>query len=62
MKCFTTYKRRNTDTANGEMLVITQRYTTFDTQEMEVFENIVRATIGSGVVTEVEPQGSEEKE
>ena len=60
MKCLTTYKRQNTDTVNGEILVIRHMYTTFDAQEMEVFENIVRATIGSGVVTEVEPQESEE--
>lgn len=55
MKCFTSYARFNADTINGETLVITQRYTTFDTQEMDAYEeNIVRKTIGSGVMTEFE--------
>ena len=55
MKCFTSYARFNADTINGETLVITQRYTTFDKQEMDAYEeNIVRKTIGSGVITELE--------
>lgn len=59
MKCVTSYERRNPDTISGEILVITQRYTTFDTQEMDAFENSLNATIGSGIVAEVEPQESE---
>ena len=55
MKCFTSYARFNADTINGETLVVTSRYTTFDTQEMDAFENeYIRKTIGSGVMTEFE--------
>lgn len=55
MKCFTSYARLNADTINGETLVVTSRYTTFDIQEMDAFEkNLVRKTIGSGVMTEFE--------
>lgn len=41
MKCFTSYARFNADTINGETLVVTQRYTTFDKQEMDAYENDV---------------------
>lgn len=56
MKCFTSYQRLNPDTINGETLVVTQRYTTFDTQEMDAFENSLRATIGSGIVAEIKAE------
>ena len=64
MKCFTSYARFNADTINGERLVITQTYTTFDTQEMDAYEDAIRAKIGSGVMTEfIQPKAeSEDKE
>ena len=62
MKCFTSYQRFNADTINGETLVVTQRYTTFDTQEMDAYENdVIRPRVGSGVMMEFEPQESEEQ-
>lgn len=55
MRCFTSYQRFNADTINGETLVVTSRYTTFDKQEMDFYEeNIIRKTIGSGLITEFE--------
>lgn len=55
MKCFTSYARRDADTINGETLVVTSRYTTFDSMEMDAFEDgVIRPTIGSGVMTEFE--------
>ena len=61
MKCFTSYARFNPDTLNGETLIVTQRYTTFDKDEMDAYENnVIRPQIGSGVILEFEPQESEE--
>ena len=53
MRCFTNYSRFNTDTINGETLVIFQRYTTFDKAEMDAFEESIRNTIGYGVMTDI---------
>lgn len=61
MKCFTSYQRLNADTISGEMLVVTQRYTTFDKQEMDAFEESIKQTIGSGVVTEIKAEGSDKE-
>lgn len=56
MKCFTSYQRFNADTINGETLVVTHRYTTFDTDEMDAYENnVIRPQIGSGVMMEFNP-------
>lgn len=63
MKCFTSYARFNADTINGETLVVTQRYTTFDSIEMDAFEDgVIRPRIGSGVVTEFEPYKAESED
>ena len=61
MKCFTSYSRFNADTINGETLVVSQRYTTFDKDEMDAFEESIRNTIGYGVMTEIKAE-SEDKE
>lgn len=61
MKCFTSYQRLTADTISGEMLVVTQRYTTFDKQEMDAFEESIKQTIGSGVVTEIKAEGSDKE-
>jgi len=59
MKCFTSYQRFNADTINGETLVVCQRYTTFDTEEMNKFEENIRNTIGYGVMTEFKAESEE---
>ena len=59
MKCFTNYSRRNPDTINGEILVVTQKYTTFDSEEMNRFEKSIRQTIGSGVMSEFKAESEE---
>lgn len=61
MKCFISYQRCNADTISGEILVVSTRYTTFDKQEMDTFEETIKQAIGSGVVTEIEVEG-EDKE
>ena len=63
MKCFTSYARFNPDTLNGETLIVTQRYTTFDKDEMDAYENnVIRPQIGSGVILEFEPQERSDKD
>lgn len=52
MKCFTSYRRFNADTINGEKLVVSITYTTFNSEEMEKLEESIRNTIKSGVVIE----------
>lgn len=59
MKCFTSYQRLNADTINGETLVVTQRYTTFDKQVMDDLEESIRAAIGYGVMTEYKNENEE---
>ena len=63
MKCFTSYARFNADTINGETLIVTQRYTTFDTQEMDAYENdVIRPRVGSGVMMEFNPYPSDKEQ
>jgi hypothetical protein len=52
MKCFTSYQRQNADTINGETLVVTYRFTTFDVDEMNEFEKDMQTRIGCGVSSE----------
>lgn len=52
MKCFTSYRRVDADTINGEKLIVSTIYTTFDSEEMEKLEESIRNTIKSGVVIE----------
>ena len=61
MKCFTSYKRCSADTINGESIIVSTRYSTFDKQEMDTFEGNLKQTIGSGVMTEIKPE-SEDKQ
>lgn len=61
MKCFTSYQRLTADTISGEMLVVSTRYSTFDKQEMDAFEETVKQTIGCGVVTEIKVEGSDKE-
>ena len=49
MKCFTSYERHNPNTVNGETIVVTQIYSSFDKEEMDVLENDLRLSIGDGV-------------
>ena len=49
MKVNVRYERKPGDTVNGEMIIITNIYSTFDTAEMDRYENILKEHIGSGV-------------
>lgn len=61
MKCFTSYQRLTADTISGEQIIVRIRYSTFDKQEMDTFEKIIKQAIGSGVVTEIKVEGSDEE-
>ena len=52
MKCFIGYSRLNTDTISGERIIVTQTYSTFDTAEMDRFEDYLRKNIASGISVE----------
>lgn len=52
MKCLTTYQRLNPDTVCGEIIIVTQRYTSFDAREIDILEERFRKTIGSGITSE----------
>lgn len=56
MKCFTSYQRLKPDTINGEVLVVSTQYTTFDIEEMNKFEESLRNTIGCGIMTEIKAE------
>ena len=56
MKSFTSYRRVNADTINGEKLIVSTIYTTFDSEEMEKFEESIRNTIKSGIMVEYEAE------
>ena len=61
MKCFISYQRLQADTINGETLVVYMRYTTFDPNEMNKFEENIRNTIGYGVMTEIKVESEDEE-
>ena len=52
MKCLTTYQRLNPDTVCGEIIIVTQRYTSFDVKEIDILEERFKKTIGSGIMSE----------
>ena len=52
MKCFIKYQRFNADTLQGERIVVSQTYTTFDNDEMDRFEDYLINTIGMGISVE----------
>ena len=60
MKCFTSYERHNPNTVNGETIVVTQVYSSFDKKEMDVLENDLRLSIGDGVKMEFKYVAKEE--
>ena len=55
MKCHIDFSRLNADTINGERLIVTYTYSTFDSIEMDKFEQDTRENIGSGISFEFEP-------
>ena len=59
MKCFTSYRRVNADTINGEKLIISTIYTTFDSEEMGKLEESIRNTIKNGVMVEYNAESEE---
>ena len=59
MKCFISYQRLKPNTINGEVLVVSTQYTTFDTEEMNKFEESLQNTIGCGIITEIEVESEE---
>lgn len=60
MKCFTSYERHNPNTVNGETIVVTQVYSSFDKKEMDALENDLRLSIGDGVKMEFKYVAKEE--
>ena len=52
MKCLTTYQRLNPDTVCGEIIIVTQRYTSFDVKEIDILEERFKKTIGSAIMSE----------
>lgn len=52
MKCLTTYQRLNPDTVCGEIIIVTQRYTSFDAREIDILEERFKKTIGSAIMSE----------
>ena len=61
MKCFTYYERHNPNTVNGETIVVTQIYSSFDKEEMDVLENDLRLSIGDGVNMDFKYVGKERR-
>lgn len=55
MKCHIDFSRLNADTISGERLIVTYTYSTFDSIEMDKFEEGTRENIGSGITLEFEP-------
>ena len=62
MKLLQTYQRYNADTINGETLVMTYRFTTFDVDEMNKFEEDMQEQIGGGRMYEFDPYNKGESE
>ena len=62
MKCNVSFSRVNADTIVGERLIITYIYSTFDSIEMDKFEQATRENIGSGFSIEFEPYSSKHTE
>lgn len=52
MKCLTTYQRLNPDAVCGEIIVVTQRYTSYDVREIDILEERFMKSIGSGIMSE----------
>ena len=49
MKVYVKYERKPGDTINGEMIVVTNIYSTFDVEEMNRYEKILKDNIGYGL-------------
>ena len=52
MRCFISYRRDNADTINGETLIVSQRYSTFNKAEMDRLEDYLKSSIGCGITVE----------
>lgn len=59
MKCLTTYQRLNPDTVCGEIIIVTQRYTSFEKKEIDILEERFKKTIGSGIRSEYAIKGQD---
>ena len=57
MKCFTQYTRLSPDTINGEKLVVTATYSSFDKSEIDELEKKLNDTIAFGIQADVELKG-----
>ena len=53
MTCFTQYQRYDPDSVSGHKIVITQTYMSYNEHEIDKLEEVLRETIGSGLVAEV---------
>lgn len=62
MKMFTTYKRNNPDTINGESITVTTVYSSYNEKEIDELENQLRNSIGSGLIGNINTEGRKENE
>ena len=53
MKCFTQYTRGNPNTINGEQLIVTAIYSSFNKEEIDALEKKLSETIAFGVLADV---------
>lgn len=59
MTSFTQFQRCEPDTISGEKIILTQTFSSFDKQEIDRLEKMLRETIGSGRITEYKGKESE---
>lgn len=52
MKCVTHYEHKQANTTNGQYIIVTSIYSSFDENEINALEEKLKDTIGSGVVSE----------
>ena len=53
MKCFTQYRRELADTVNGEKIIVTTIYSSFDKEEIDNLEEQLKEKIQSGLIYEL---------
>lgn len=53
MRITTQYKRCEPDTATGYKIILTQVFSSFDPEEIDMVEDTFRAIYGSGAISEI---------
>ena len=54
MKVATTFERLMPTTTDGQILKVTTYYSSFDKDEIDDLQAVLRKTIGTGIISEVE--------